>query len=215
MYHILYYRTEPQSVLRRQKEWINESCCFFHCLLRCSSLFSSKLFQPWIWYELWVLPGWHRACFWRLCLPWIAIIPRGLGIYSCLIMRSSSPYSGQLNRDSLWRHRWRQGPAGLRKMHFPQGSVVPSTCPCICVRLIAQSCPAVCNSMHCSLRGSSANGISQARMLQCVAISSSRRSTPPPSLPRDGAPSPAAPALACRYFITGPPGKPFHTYVIF
>ena len=152
---------------------------FFSLSSEMFSLFSSKLFQPRIWYELWVLPGWHRACFWRLCLPWIAIIPRGLGIYSRLVMRSSSPYSGQLNRDSLWRHRWRQGPAGLRKMHFPQGSVVPSTCPCICVRLIAQSCPAVCNSRDCSLRGSSANGISQARMLQCVAISSSRSSSPP------------------------------------
>ena len=48
---------------------------------------------------------------------------------------------------------------------------------CIC----AQSCPTLWDSMDCSLPGSSFHGISQARVLEWVAISFSRGS----SLPRD------------------------------
>ena len=46
---------------------------------------------------------------------------------------------------------------------------------------VAQSCPTLCNSMDCSLPGSSIHGIFQARVLEWVAISFSRGS----SLPRD------------------------------
>lgn len=35
MYYVLYYRTEPQVVLRRQKVWVNKSCYSFHFLLKC------------------------------------------------------------------------------------------------------------------------------------------------------------------------------------
>ena len=44
---------------------------------------------------------------------------------------------------------------------------------------VAQSCPAVCNPMDCSLPGSSVHGILQARILEWVAISSSRGSSWP------------------------------------
>ena len=43
--------------------------------------------------------------------------------------------------------------------------------------LVAQSCPTLCNSMDCSLLGSSVLGIFQARTLECVAISFSRGSS--------------------------------------
>ena len=46
---------------------------------------------------------------------------------------------------------------------------------------VAQSCPTLCNPMDCSLQGSSVHGISQARMLEWVAISFSKGS----SWPRD------------------------------
>ena len=46
---------------------------------------------------------------------------------------------------------------------------------------VAQSCPTLCNPMDCSLPGSSVCGISQARILEWVAISFSRGS----SWPRD------------------------------
>ena len=40
-------------------------------------------------------------------------------------------------------------------------------------------CPALCNHMHCSPPDSSDQGISQARILECVAISSTRGSSQP------------------------------------
>ena len=44
---------------------------------------------------------------------------------------------------------------------------------------VAQSCPTLCNHMDCSLPGSSAHGILQARILQWVAIPFSRESSQP------------------------------------
>ena len=44
---------------------------------------------------------------------------------------------------------------------------------------VAQSCPNLCNPLDCSLPGSSVHGISQARMLEWVAISSFRESCQP------------------------------------
>ena len=49
------------------------------------------------------------------------------------------------------------------------------------VGLMAQSCPFLCYPMDCSLPGSSVNGVSQASILECVAIYFSRGS----SWPRD------------------------------
>ena len=47
---------------------------------------------------------------------------------------------------------------------------------------VTQSCPTLCDPMDCSLPGSSIHGIFQARIVEWVAISFSRRS----SQPRDG-----------------------------
>ena len=44
-------------------------------------------------------------------------------------------------------------------------------------KALAQSCPTFCNPVDCSLPGSSIHGILQARILQWVAISFSRRSS--------------------------------------
>ena len=55
--------------------------------------------------------------------------------------------------------------------------------------------------MDCSSAGSSVHGISQVRILKWVAISFSR------DLPGPGIES-RSPALAGRFFITEPPGKP-------
>ena len=43
--------------------------------------------------------------------------------------------------------------------------------------VVAQSCPTLCDPMDCSLPGSSIHGIFQARVLEWVAISFSRRSS--------------------------------------
>ena len=44
---------------------------------------------------------------------------------------------------------------------------------------VAQSCPTLCNPMDCSLPGSSVHGILQARVLEWLAVSFSRRSSQP------------------------------------
>ena len=44
---------------------------------------------------------------------------------------------------------------------------------------VAQSCPTLCDPVDCSPLGSSAHGILQARVLEWVAISFSRGSSPP------------------------------------
>ena len=48
-----------------------------------------------------------------------------------------------------------------------------------CICLCAQSCPILCNPRHCSPLGSFVHGIFQARILEWVAISSSRESSRP------------------------------------
>ena len=67
---------------------------------------------------------------------------------------------------------------------------------CVC----AQSCLTLWDPIDCSLSGSSVHEISQARILEWVAISSSRGS----SRPRDLT---VSPALASEFFITEPFGK--------
>ena len=67
-----------------------------------------------------------------------------------------------------------------------------------------QSCPTLCNPMDCSLPGSSAHGILQAKILEWVAMPSSRGS----SLPRNQTHVSSGPCNAGRFFTTEPPGKP-------
>ena len=72
-----------------------------------------------------------------------------------------------------------------------------------------QSCLTLCNPMHCNPPGSSVHGILQARILEWVAISFSRRSSQPRIEPR----SPESPALAGGFFITSTTfGKAHYTY---
>ena len=52
-------------------------------------------------------------------------------------------------------------------------------CVCVCVCTHTQSCPTLCNPMDCSLPGSSAHGIFQARIMEQVAISYCRGSFQP------------------------------------
>ena len=70
--------------------------------------------------------------------------------------------------------------------------------------LVAQSCPTLRDSMDCSLPGFSVHGIFQARILEWVAISSSRDLPDPGIEPK----SPVSPALAGGFFATKPLQKP-------
>ena len=64
----------------------------------------------------------------------------------------------------------------------------------------AQSFLTLCDPMNYSLSGSSVHGVSQAKILECIAISSSRESPDPGT-------EPTSPALAARFFTTQPLGK--------
>ena len=71
----------------------------------------------------------------------------------------------------------------------------------VCCCLVTKSCPTLCIPMNCSQPGSSVHGISQVRILEWVAMFSSRGS----SRPRDRT---LPPALAGGFFTTKPPGQP-------
>ena len=57
---------------------------------------------------------------------------------------------------------------------YPQYSTRLCVCVCVCVH--AQLCPTLCSPIDCSLPGFPVQGISLARILECVPISSSMRS---------------------------------------
>ena len=66
--------------------------------------------------------------------------------------------------------------------HKPQDFSYPPCCPlCLCavLCLVAQACLTLCNHVDCSPRGPSAVGILQARILEWVAMPTSRNSFQP------------------------------------
>ena len=66
---------------------------------------------------------------------------------------------------------------------------------------VLQSCPALCDSIDCSLPGSYIHGIIQARIVECVPVPSSRGS----SQPMDRA---TISCIAGGFFTAEPLGKP-------
>ena len=68
-------------------------------------------------------------------------------------------------------------------------------CRCVCAKLL-QSCLTLCDPMDCSLPGSSVHGISQARILEWVAMPSSRGS----SRPRDPSRISYVSCIGSRFF---------------
>ena len=71
----------------------------------------------------------------------------------------------------------------------------------MCVRLVAQSCPILCNLVDCSPPGSSVHGILQARILEWVAI----------LLPRGSSQAKYQTWVSCTALdslLSEPPGKP-------
>ena len=81
--------------------------------------------------------------------------------------------------------------------------------PMDCVRArLLQSCPTLCDPVDCSLPGFSVHGILQARVLERVAMPSSRGS----SQYRDQTASLVSPALAGGFFTTGATWKDPNIY---
>ena len=79
-------------------------------------------------------------------------------------------------------------------------------CVCVCTQL----CPIICNPMNCSPPGSSVHEIIQARILECVAISSSRRA----SQPKDPTLVSRVSCIAGWFFTTVPHVKSFNTQIL-
>ena len=77
---------------------------------------------------------------------------------------------------------------------------------CVHVCSNAKTCPILCDPMDCGPPGSS-HRISQARILDWVAISSSRGSS------RPGV-APVSPALTAAFFTTEPPGKTWACHIL-
>ena len=104
---------------------------------------------------------------------------------TCLL---SLPNSSPLREDSLLSG-WLLGSLLFYRMQIMSEKTEVSMLLLLLLSLslVTQSCPVLCNSMDCSLLGSSVHGISQARILEWVAISFSRGS----SLPKDQTMSPA------------------------
>ena len=73
-----------------------------------------------------------------------------------------------------------------------------------CYCLVAKFCPTLCDPVDCSPPGSSGHGILQARILEWVAISSSRGSF----RPRDQSRVSCISCTMGRFFNAEPPGKP-------
>ena len=87
---------------------------------------------------------------------------------------------------------------GLATTFLESNQPMPTAYAC------AWSCPTLCNPVDCSPPGSSVHGISQARILEWVAITYSRGS----SSPWTESVYLVSPALAGIFFTTVPPGKP-------
>ena len=89
-------------------------------------------------------------------------------------------------------------------LYISQGYFI-LVCVCVCVhvcaRLVTQLCLTFCDPMDYSPPGSSVHRISQVRLLEWVAISSSR------DLAHPGI-QPMSPSLADGFCTTEPPGKP-------
>ena len=76
-------------------------------------------------------------------------------------------------------------------------------CVCMLAQLL-QSCMTLCDPMDCNLPGSSVHRILQARILQCVAMPSTRGF----SQPRDRTCISCISGIAGRFFTAEAPGKP-------
>ena len=79
---------------------------------------------------------------------------------------------------------------------------------CVVCASLLHLCLTVCDPMVCSPPGSSVRGILQARILEWVAMSSFRGSSPP----RDWICAPFVSCIAGRFFTTVPPGTPLFIY---
>ena len=114
-----------------------------------------------------------------------------------LISLQSKGFSRVFSRPTIWNHQFFSAQPSLWS-HIKRSLYNSHICVCM---LVTQLCPTLCNPMDCSPPGSSANGISQARILEWVAVSFSRGY----SGPRD---TTQFSWIEADSSLTEPPGKP-------
>ena len=95
----------------------------------------------------------------------------------------------------------------VRRFRGKQAVHIASTTGRCCCCIVTKLCLTLCNPMECSSSGSSVNGISQATILEWVAIFFSSGF----SQPRDRTPVSCISCLAGKFFTTEPQGKPSKT----
>ena len=108
--------------------------------------------------------------------------------------------------DLLWTltHMSRESKENIEYIKSPHSNVLYMTFYLCLYTKLLQSCPTLCDPMDPSPPGFSVHGILQARILECVAMPSSRGSF----WPRDGTCVSCGFCIAGRFFTTEPPGKP-------
>ena len=115
--------------------------------------------------------------------PWVYIC----GFLGGSVVKNLPADAGDVKFDPLvrkipWRRKWQPTPVFLPGKSHRQRSLVgysPWGRKSESVSEVTQSCSTVCNPMECSLPSSSVHGIFQARILEWVAISFSKRSSRP------------------------------------
>ena len=86
-------------------------------------------------------------------------------------------------------------------MEYNSLCVCACVCMCVCAQSVPQSCPTPLQPMDCRLPGSCVHGIFQARILECVTTSYSKRS----SQPRNRTLISCVSCIAGRFFTIAPP----------
>ena len=123
-----------------------------------------------------------------------------LDIY--IFQRFSRKTQTQMRCQRIFSNSWWK-PNILTTIIFNKASDKLKNPTCLHANLF-QSCPTLCNPMDCSPWGSSVHGILQTRILEWVAMPSSRGS----SQPRDWTHISCSSCIADRFFTTEPPGEP-------
>ena len=137
---------------------------------------------------------------------------------SCFQSHVSLTYVSILSYISWTSFLWLWNPRDWMSGQQWVNSMCVCVCVCVCMHThmhthththtVSKSCQSICDPMDCSPPGSSVHGISQARILEWVAISSSRG----PSWSRDRTCVSFLLYLAGGFFITELPGKPSHPF---
>ena len=117
--------------------------------------------------------GWFLDPWWARLYPGVAMSLPGLRAAGLLV---GGPASPEISQYLMPTGKWTEPGPGAKS--YRGVCVCVRVCVHVCV-LASQSCLTLCDPMDCSLPGFSVHGILLERILEWVAISFSRSSSPP------------------------------------